>query len=428
MINRYDVPEVSSIWHEEKKFEYFLKVEMSLLEALEESKLIPKVSSQFAGVKIIPARISEIEATTHHDIIAFCSSITEQVSAEVGKFFHFGCTSSDIIDTALSLQLKDSIELELMALKEVLKNLALRAEETKDLPSMGRSHGMYAEPVSFSHKFLSSYTEFARRYEELLQFKNNLSGQMSGAVGSYTVLTPAIEKAVMDKLGLKVEALSTQIISRDHLAALSSIHAGIADAIERLAIEIRHLHRSDVGEIAEGFKKGQKGSSTMPHKKNPISGENLSGLSRVLRSHSLIAHENTLLWHERDISHSSAERMYLPDAFGLAVYSLRRLAGTIRDLVINTSVIEKRVNEDFKYTSSYILHALLPTWNKTREELYAIIQAASFESKTLAEFEQKLASSIELPKNFLPLDVKGIYLKHENEIFERIFSRYPYNK
>ena len=428
MINRYDVPEVSSIWHEEKKFEYFLKVEMSLLEALEESKLIPKVSSQFAGVKINPARICEIEATTHHDIIAFCSSITEQVSAEVGKFFHFGCTSSDIIDTALSLQLKDSIELELMALKEVLKNLALRAEETKDLPSMGRSHGMYAEPVSFSHKFLSSYTEFARRYEELLQFKNNLSGQMSGAVGSYTVLTPAIEKAVMDKLGLKVEALSTQIISRDHLAALSSIHAGIADAIERLAIEIRHLHRSDVGEIAEGFKKGQKGSSTMPHKKNPISGENLSGLSRVLRSHSLIAHENTLLWHERDISHSSAERMYLPDAFGLAVYSLRRLAGTIRDLVINTSVIEKRVNEDFKYTSSYILHALLPTWNKTREELYAIIQAASFESKTLAEFEQKLASSIELPKNFLPLDVKGIYLKHENAIFERIFSRYPYNK
>jgi adenylosuccinate lyase len=156
MINRYDVPEVSSLWHEEKKFEYFLKVEMALLEALEESKLVPKVSSQFAGVKINPARISEIEATTHHDIIAFCSSITEQVSPEIGKFFHFGCTSSDIIDTALSLQLKDSIDLELSSLKELLKNLALRAEETKDLPSMGRSHGMYAENLLVAMKNFSN--------------------------------------------------------------------------------------------------------------------------------------------------------------------------------------------------------------------------------------------------------------------------------
>ncbi len=428
MIPRYEVSEISQIWNEDKKFEYFLKVEMSLLEALQEEKLIPEISKQFSKVKIDTNRISEIEATTHHDIIAFCSSITEQVPADIGKFFHFGCTSSDIIDTALSLQLKDSIEIELTALQELMKALAVRAEETKLLPAMGRSHGMYAEPVSFSHKFLSSYAEFARRFEELKNFKNTLSGQMSGAVGSYTVLTPEIENKVMNKLGLKVEPLSTQIISRDYLATLASIHAGIADAIERIAVEIRHLHRSDVGEVAEGFKKGQKGSSTMPHKKNPVSGENLSGLARVLRSHSVIAHENTILWHERDISHSSAERLYLPDSFGIAVYAIRRLTGTIRDLVIHTDTIEKRVSEDFKYTSSYVLHSLLPSWNKTREELYAIIQAASFESKNLAEFEKKLSASMELPKDLLPLDVKKIYLKHENKIFERIFTRYPYNK
>lgn len=428
MIPRYEVSEVSAVWSEDKKFEYFFRVEMALLEALEETQLIPKVSHHFSKVKINPSRISEIESITNHDIIAFCSSITEQVPAEIGKFFHFGCTSSDIIDTALSLQLKDSLEIELHSLKELLKTLAARAEETKFLPSMGRSHGMYAEPVSFSHKFLSSYAEFARRYEELTQFKDSLTGQMSGAVGSYTVLNPEIEKKVMSKLGLKVEPLSTQVISRDYLATLSSIHAGLADAIERFSIEIRHLHRSDVGEISEGFKKGQKGSSTMPHKKNPISGENLSGLSRVLRSHALIAHENTLLWHERDISHSSAERLYLPDSFGVAVYALRRLTGTVRDLVIHEEVIQKRVKEDFKYTSSYVLHSLLPTWNKTREELYAIIQTASFDSKSLAEFESKLSQSLALPKNLLPLDVKKIYLKHEDEIFERIFTRYPYNK
>ncbi len=428
MIARYEVKEVAELWHENAKFSYFFKVEMALLQALEEKKIIPNVSGEFKNIEINPLRISEIEATTHHDIIAFCSSVTEQVTPEAGKFFHFGCTSSDIIDTALSLQLKDSIKIELADLELLLKALAKKAEETKDLPSMGRSHGMYAEPVSFSHKFLSAYTEFSRRYEDLVEFNKSLSGQMSGAVGSYTILTPEIEKLVMEKLDLKVEPLSTQIISRDYLAKLTSIHAGIANAIERFAIEIRHLHRSDVNEVMEGFKKGQKGSSTMPHKKNPISAENLSGLSRIIRSHTVVAHENTLLWHERDISHSSAERLYLPDAFGLVTYAVRRLTSTITDLVINTPVIEKRIAEDFKYTSSYILHSLLPTWKKTREELYAIIQAASFESKSLKEFEGKLASSLELPANFLPLNVSEIYLKHENEIFKRIFTRYPYNK
>ena len=426
MINRYEVPEVSALWNEDKKFEYFFQVEMALLKTLEENSLTPKVSDKYKNIKINPTRISEIEAVTHHDVIAFCTSVTEQLNPEDGKFFHFGCTSSDIIDTALSLQLRDSIEIELLALKELLKELRTRAEETKNLPAMGRSHGMYAEPVSFSHKFLSSYAEFARRYEDLLSFKESLTGQMSGAVGSYTVLTPEIEKSVMDKLNLKVEPLSTQIIPRDHLAKLAGIHAQIADAIERFSIEIRHLHRSDVMEVMEGFKKGQKGSSTMPHKKNPISGENLSGLSRVLRSHVSIAHENTLLWHERDISHSSAERMYLPDSFGIAVYALRRLTSTVRDLVINTPNIEKHVNLDFKYTSSYLLHALLPHWKKTREELYAIIQKASFEATTLTEFEKKLESELELPANILPLDVKGIYLKHEDEIFKRIFQRYAF--
>lgn len=421
MITRYEIPEIAALWEEDKKFTYFLKVEMALLEALEENKVIPSVSSQFAKAQINLKRIHEIEATVHHDVIAFCSSITEQVG-EAGKFFHYGCTSSDIIDTALSLQLRDSLQIEIKALKELKLALWDKALSTKKLFTLGRSHGMFAEPMSFGFKFLSYVAEASRRLEELEHFEKNLTGQMSGAVGNYTVLTPEVEALVMKKLGLKVEPISTQVIPRDYLAKFASLQAGVADLLERLSIEIRHLHRSDVGEVVEGFKPGQKGSSTMPHKKNPISSENISGLARVLRSHEQIAHENTLLWHERDISHSSAERMWLPDSLGLSVYMLRRATRMVKELHINEEKISERAQKEFATASSYVLHKLLPTYKGTREELYAIIQNASFSAKNKEEFSKLLQEKLNF--NLEMNDMSQMYGKQVEAVFDRVKATY----
>lgn len=423
MILRYDIPEISSIWTEDQKYSYFFKVEMALLKALEESGVIPKVSDNFKKARIDLERIHEIEATVHHDVIAFCSSITEQ-AGESGKFFHYGCTSSDIIDTALSLQIKDSLRIEIQALKELRDQLWRKAQGSRDLYTLGRSHGMFAEPMSFGFKFLSYVAEFSRRLTELEDYELHLTGQMSGAVGNYTILTPGIETRVMELLNLEVEPLSTQVIPRDRLVTLASIQAGIANALERLAIEIRHLHRSDVNEVIEGFKPGQKGSSTMPHKKNPIASENISGISRVIRSHEMIAHENTLLWHERDISHSSAERLWLPDNFGLTVYALRRAAKMIKDLHLNVDKIKSKVESEFATASSYILHKLIPDYPGTREELYAHIQSASFEAKNRAQFIQALKHK-GLKLEALKLDsVEDMYREQTEAVFDRVQKTY----
>jgi adenylosuccinate lyase len=423
MIPRYEVSEVSSIWAEDRKYEYFLKVEIALLRALEEQKVIPAVSRDFSAVKINLNRIHEIESTVHHDVIAFCTSITEQVGTS-GKYFHFGCTSSDIIDTALSLQIKDSLDLEIASLSDLRTALWEKANFAKHLYTLGRSHGMFAEPMSFGFKFLSYVSEFSRRLDDLKSYKESLTGQMSGAVGNYTILNPAVEQSVLNDLGLKVEPLSTQVIPRDRLVKLASIQSGIADALERLAIEIRHLHRSDVNEVIEGFKPGQKGSSTMPHKKNPIASENISGLARVIRSHELIAHENTLLWHERDISHSSAERIWLPDSFGLCIYALRRATRMIGDLHLNEEKISARVESEFATASSYILHKLLPSFQGSREELYAHIQSASFSSNDRASFIDALRSK-GLSIDGLNLNsVHDMYKEQTEAVFKRVQEAY----
>ena len=278
MIPRYEAKKITSIWSDENKYRTFLNIELELLRALEEKNIIPsgiaKIVSQKAQINT--SRIEEIELTTRHDVIAFCSSITEQLPTDIGKYFHYGVTSSDIIDSALTLQIKASIEIALQSLDHFLHALKDRAIETKMLMTIGRSHGMYAEPMSFGQKLLGHYAEFKRRRNELEEFyKNELTIQFSGAVGNYTILSPEIEESIALKLGVKVEAVSTQIIPRDRIAKLISITTLLANAIERLAVEIRHLHHSDVNEVAEGFRSGQKGSSTMPHKKNPISTENL---------------------------------------------------------------------------------------------------------------------------------------------------------
>lgn len=433
MIPRYESREITPIWSDENKYRTFLKIELELLRALEEKKIIPagiaKTIEQTVIIKT--ARIDEIELITRHDVIAFCTSITEQLPADIGKYFHYGVTSSDVIDSALTLQIQASLVVVLKAYDRFLEALKKRAIETKMVMTLGRSHGMYAEPMSFGQKLLGHYAEFKRRKNDLEEFMNNeLTIQLSGAVGNYTILSPEIEESVALKLGLKVEDVSTQIIPRDRLAKLISITSLVANAIERLAVEIRHLHHSDVREVAEGFRAGQKGSSTMPHKKNPISAENLTGLSRYLRSHLTLALENSILWHERDISHSSAERLYLPDHFGILTYALDRFTTTIELLEIDKSVIEGKVLSHTHYLSSFYLHFLISNCESlTREELYTIIQAASFdqEAKTSPlKFREYIQNELKNKKveivlpEVTPVGLKEIYLKSVDHIFKRV--------
>ncbi len=426
MISRYDIKEISDLWSEKARFESFLEVELAILQAWEEqADFVPKGTSQKIRdiAKINCERVEEIEKITRHDIIAFCSMITEQVPVELGRWFHFGVTSSDIIDSAMNLQIKKSLFFVKKELDQVIIELSKRAIELKSLTTLGRSHGMMAEPMSFGQKLLGHYCEFSRRANDLKRFiENELTSQTSGAVGNYVILNPKIEKRVAELLDLKVEPVSTQIIPRDRIANLIHIGAQIGNAIERLSIEIRHLHRSEVGEVHEGFAKGQKGSSTMPHKKNPVSAENLSGMSRYLRSHVTLADENTLLWHERDISHSSAERMMLPDHLGILVYSLRRLSTTVRDLVVHEDVVSNRVKMVDSYLSSFYLHHLLSHSDESREDIYAKVQAAAFETKEVGQFKDILQSKC---SSKLPDMPKDLGLAHTQEVFDRVFDQYP---
>jgi adenylosuccinate lyase len=429
MIERYKIPDIEQLWLDESRFSYYLKVEIAHLRSLERASIVPQgLADKISRAKINPGRITEIEKTTGHDVIAFCSSITEQFPAEDGRFFHFGITSSDVIDTAQSLMIKDSmvvIEKDLTALAAALN---VQASNTSSLLCIGRSHGIYAEAMIFGQKFLSFLSELKRRQYEWSETKNNLTGQFSGAVGNYTVVTPELEEATLKELGLKVEAVSTQVIPRDHYAKVISIGSLIASLLERMATEFRLLQHSDVDEVREGFSKGQKGSSTMPHKKNPISSENIAGLSRLIRSQVIPALENCALWHERDISHSSVERMMLPDHFGLLSYTLRRMKNVVENLVIDREKIESKVRDNEKIYSSFVLHQLIQgNTNVKREDLYEAVQAAFFNSKTKEELKQELARELdarqikhETPKWIDLENLRTHYLEQFKKIQKRV--------
>ena len=443
MVPRYCEEAIASLWSDRRRFTYYLEVELALLQALEKDGKFPIPRGTAEKIRrqasIDTTRIEEIERETRHDMIAFCTSISEQLPPDTGRFFHFGVTSSDIIDTALSLQLKASLKVILPLFKELLSTLYNRALEMKDVMAMGRSHGMAAEPISFGHKLLGHYCEFSRRYRELSEFATReLTAQFSGAVGNYTILTPSIEADAAATLGLPVEPVSTQIIPRDRIAKLTALNALTAGAIERLAVEIRHLHHSDVGELHEGTRKGQKGSSTMPHKKNPISGENLTGISRVLRSHLSIALENIVLWHERDISHSAAERLYLPDNLGLLYYALKRLNTTTSNLIFHPQKIEEKVQRTGSYLSSYYLHQALKNTKLSREKIYHLVQQAAFNAQNTAKsenssqlFHQELNALFKknnIDHQFSLPDhgwIKKTYLGDTNEIFTRSQKSWP---
>ena len=436
MIPRYSRPEMTAIWTPEHRFKLWLEVEITVLEATAELGYAPKEAALAVREKaeanlekiIDPPRIDEIEAVTRHDVIAFLTHVEETIGEEA-RLLHLGMTSSDLLDTTFGLQLRQASDLLLGGLDRLLAALKARAFEHKDTLCMGRSHGIHAEPVTFGLKLAGFYAEFSRNRRRLIAAREEIATcSVSGAVGTFAHLDPEVEAKVASRLGLRPEPISTQVIPRDRHALYFSTLGVIASSIERLATEIRHLQRTEVGEAAEAFGKGQKGSSAMPHKRNPILTENLTGLARIVRSAVVPALENVALWHERDISHSSVERMIGPDATVTLDFALHRMAGVIENLAVDP----KRMQTNLEMTqglvhSQQVLLALTEA-GLGRQEAYEIVQRnamRAFQEQRpllpLLKAEPEVMAHLDEADLEKLFDLKH-HTRHVNAIFARIFD------
>ena len=376
MIPRYSTPEMNALWSEEHKLEVWTDVEVLVVEAWAELGVAPPEAAAAArsatAVDIVAWK--EREAVTHHDVAAFVDLLAESVG-DGGEWIHFGLTSSDVLDTATGVLLRESGELLLSAVADLHAVAKRRAFEFRDTPMIGRTHGIWAEPTSFGLKLATWAFEAERDHERLIDAVNGAAvGAISGAVGTYAHTPPSVEAYVCSALGLDIEPASTQVVARDRHAHFLSVLAGIGATIERFATEIRHLQRSEVGEVRESFGAGQKGSSAMPHKRNPIASENLTGVARLLRGYASAGLENVALWHERDISHSSVERVALPDATTILHYALRRLTKLIDGLVVDVERMAANLESTRGLVySQAVLLALIDT-GLTRDDAYRLVQ------------------------------------------------------
>ena len=385
MIERYSRKELTDIWSEENKYKIWLEVEIAAAQAMEKLGQIPKGVSSIVRKKAIinVKRIHQIESKVKHDVIAFLTSITEKAGIKA-RYLHQGMTSSDVLDTSLNIQLAQSGKILLKDIDQILKILTKQAKKYKYTPCMGRSHGIHAEPITFGLKLASFYEEFKRNRKRLVDAINEISTcAISGAVGTFANINPNVEKYVAKKLGLKIEPISTQVIPRDRHAFYFSILGIIAGSIERVAIEIRHLQRTEVYELQEFFSKSQKGSSAMPHKKNPILSENLTGLARMVRSSVVPALENIALWHERDISHSSVERNIGPDANITLDFALVRLGNILDNMVVYPKKMLENLNLTKGLIFSQEVMLELTKSGLSREQSYKIVQG--YAKKCFAE-------------------------------------------
>ncbi|MCS7231276.1 MAG: adenylosuccinate lyase [Elusimicrobiota bacterium] len=383
MISRYSLPEMSNIWSEENKFKIMLEIELKVIETLTEEKIIPKEDYKEIKnkIKLNIERIKEIEKITKHDVAAFVDQLSESIGTNAAKWIHFGLTSSDVLDTATALQLKQSCDQLLKRLNVLLEVLKKQSIKYKNTIMMGRTHGVHAEPITFGYKIASWYCEIKQHLEVLEYTKEIVSyGKISGVVGTYSQLSPNIEKKVLKKLNLKPEPISTQVIPRYRYSYYLSTLANIAASLEKFATEIRHLQRTEVLEAEEPFSKGQKGSSAMPHKRNPISSENICGLARLIRSYVIAGYENVALWHERDISHSSAERIILPDASIALDFIIFRFTNLIKDIVVYPQNMLKNIEISHNSFYSQTLLTELIKKGINRQEAYKIIQPISQEA------------------------------------------------
>ncbi|CAA7620738.1 Adenylosuccinate lyase [Candidatus Terasakiella magnetica] len=436
MIPRYSRQEMTRIWEPENRFRIWFEIEAHACDALADLGVIPKDSAKTVWEKgNIPytparsARIDEIERETKHDVIAFLTELAEHVGPE-SRFIHQGMTSSDVLDTCLNVQLTQAADILLADLDRLLAALEKRAFEMKDVVCMGRSHGIHAEPVTMGLKFATFFAEFQRNRRRLKSAREDIATcAISGAVGTFANIDPRVEEHVAEKLGLKPEPVSTQVIPRDRHAQFFATLGVIASSIEHVAIEIRHLQRTEVREVEEYFSPGQKGSSAMPHKRNPVLTENLTGLARLVRGMVIPAMENVALWHERDISHSSVERMIGPDSTVTLDFALNRLAGVIENLVIYPDAIERNLNQLGGLVFSQRVLLALTQAGMSREDSYKAVQ------RNAMKVWQEGASFLELLKGDAEVSAKipaktleelfdlGYHTKHVDTIFKRVFGK-----
>ncbi len=428
MIDRYSRLELKNIWDLESKFDYYLKVELAVCEAYAELGYIPQeaIPKLHKKAKFSIARIDKIEAEVHHDVIAFLTNINENLGKELSKYMHVGMTSSDVIDTAFALQIQDSsniIQKEFETLLNTVKKLAIKHKETI---CIGRSHGVHAEVTTFGIKMLNFYDILERAYNNFLSTKEEIRvGKISGPVGTYSNIPIQLEPIVCEKLGLKPARISTQIIARDYHARFMQSLGLIATIIEQIATEIRHLQRTEVREVEEGFGKKQKGSSAMPHKKNPVLSENLCGLARVVRNNVNTAMENIVLWHERDISHSSAERIIFPDSLTLVDFMIVRLNNLLSNLVIKEENMAENSNLFGGIVYSQRVMLELIENGLTREEAYRIVQRNALDAfENNGNFRQNLEEDDDIIDNLSIDDLDDCftredYLRNINKIYTK---------
>jgi len=437
MIPRYSRSEMTKIWSQENKYNIWFDIEIYALEALEKLGVADVGSSkrirenfEKAGGKFDAARVDEIESVTKHDVIAFLTHLAELVG-ENSRFIHLGMTSSDVLDTCLSAQLAQASDILIDDLEKLLAAIKKRAFEHKNTVCVGRSHGIHAEPVTFGLKLARFYAEFERNLARLKVAKKEIAVcAISGAVGTFANVDPFVQKYVAEKMGLEEESVSSQIIPRDRHAAFFSCLGVIASSIENLAIEIRHLQRTEVLEAEEFFSKGQKGSSAMPHKRNPVLSENLTGLARIVRSAVVPALENVASWHERDISHSSVERMIAPDATITLDFALNRLVGLVENLVVHGENMQKNLNKlGGLVFSQRVLLTLIEEAKISREDAYKIVQSNAMkiwagESDSFLELlkSDKEVSSKLSDKKLEEIFDLSYHTKNIDHIFKQVFK------
>ena len=433
MIPRYTRPEMAAIWEPQTRFKIWFEIEAHAADALAELGTIPKEAAQTIWAKAKDAtfnvdRIDEIERETKHDVIAFLTHLAEIVGPEA-RFVHQGMTSSDVLDTCLNVQLTRCADLLIADVDRLLAALKTRAYEHKMTPTIGRSHGIHAEPVTFGLKLAYAYAEFTRAKERLITARKEVATcAISGAVGTFAQIDPRVEAHVAKAMGLVPEPISTQVIPRDRHAMFFATLGVIASSMERLATEIRHMQRTEVLEVEEFFSEGQKGSSAMPHKRNPVLTENITGLARMVRAYVTPAMENVVLWHERDISHSSAERMFGPDATVTLDFALNRLAGVIEKLLIYPANMQKNLDRLGGLVHSQRLLIALTQKGASREDAYRHVQRNAMPVwRGEGDFQTLLKADKDVTKYLSDAEIEeqfdlGYHFKHVNTIFGRVFG------